>query len=276
MNLDTVIYSSVTAYDLLLSFVIITVSVLIAKIISLKVKSSLKDKASDDKINTLSKAIHFIIILIGIFSVMPILNFNLSGLLVAGGFLGIVIGFASQSVVSNMLSGILLTFEKPFRVNDVIRLGGEEGTVGIVEDTKIISTTMRTFDGVYVRVPNEKVFTGNITNFLENVARRFEYLIGIRYKDDAEKAIEIIKDLIEDNPLALKNPEPQVFVEELGNSAVKIRTRIWAPSTEWFQVRMKLLWQIKKELEENDIEIPFDQREIWFKNALQETDNEVK
>ncbi len=269
MMLDRILYGGVTVSDFIVSVIILFAAVMIGKAVSLRIRHSLKDKVSKDRLNTISKIVYFLSLMIGFLIVLPILEFRISGFLVAGGILGIIIGFASQSIVTNLISGVFLTFERPFRVDDVVRLGGENGTMGVVEEIKIISTTMRTFEGVYVRVPNEKVFTGNITNFLENIARRFEYDVGIRYKDDADEAMELIKELIEEQPMALKNPEPQVFVEQLGGSAVELKVRVWAPSTEWFPLRMELLWKIKKELEENGIQVPFNQQEVWFKNALQ-------
>jgi small-conductance mechanosensitive channel len=124
-----------------------------------------------------------------------------------------------------------------------------------------------------VRMPNEKVFTNNITNYVAHVARRFEYVVGIRYSDDADKAIEIIKNLIEEHPLTLKNPQPQVFVDNLGDNAVQIIVRPWAPSTEWYGVKMELLWKIKKALEREGIEIAFPQRTVWFANEPKKSED---
>ncbi|MBS3782162.1 MAG: mechanosensitive ion channel family protein [Candidatus Thermoplasmatota archaeon] len=272
---DRVLYGGVTISDLLISITILLAAVIIGKAISLRIRHSLRDKVSKDRLNIVSKIVYFSFLIIGFLIVLPLLEFNISGFLVAGGILGIIIGFASQSIVTNLISGVFLTFERPFRVDDVVKLGGESGTLGVVEDIKIISTTMRTFEGVYVRVPNEKVFTGNIINYLENVARRFEYNVGIRYKDDADEAMRLINELIEEQPMALKEPEPQVFVESLGSSAVELKVRVWAPSTEWFPLRMELLWKIKKELEENGIQVPFNQQEVWFKNPLQMDEDKI-
>jgi len=100
------------------------------------------------------------------------------------------------------------------------------------------------------------------------VARRFEYVIGIRYSDNADKALEVIKNVIEEHPFALKNPAPQVFVDNLGDSSANIVVRIWGPTQEWYGVKMELLWKIKKALEREGIEIPFPQRVVWFANEL--------
>jgi small-conductance mechanosensitive channel len=185
---------------------------------------------------------------------------------VAAGFLGLVIGLASQSVIGNLVAGIFLVIEKPMKVGDQVEV---EGKMGYVEDVKIMSTIIRTYDGVFVRIPNEKVFTTNISNLVAHAARRLEYVVGIRYRDDADKAVAIIKDIIDRYPITLKNPEPTVYVRELGNSSVDIMVRFWVPSPEWYPVRRELLWKIKTTLEENGIFVPFPQREVWFKNELE-------
>ncbi|HIE32398.1 MAG TPA: mechanosensitive ion channel family protein, partial [Methanosarcinales archaeon] len=199
--------------------------------------------------------------IIAVLSVLPSLGLQPSGLLVAGGIAGIVIGFASQSIVSNLISGLFLMAERPIKIGDNVII---DGISGIVEDIHTVSTIIRTYDGLYVRIPNEKVFTNNIINYVANVARRFEYVVGIRYSDDADQAIWIIKDLIKEQPFALKRPSSQVFVDNLGDNSVNILVRIWAPTTDWYDLKMKLLWMIKKTLEENGIEIAFPQRVVWF------------
>ncbi len=259
------LYSDVTVSDVFLSALILFIAVILIKIITLNLRRFLKEKLEKQEINLLEKIITYTILGIAIISVLPMLGINISGILVAGGILGIAVGFASQKVVSNLLSGIFLMIERPIRIGQQLDV---EGIRGFVEDISIISTIVRTYDGLYVRIPNEKVFTSSITNFVAHVVRRFEYTIGIRYEDDAEKAIEIIKNLIEEHPFALKNPEPQVFVDNLGDNAVEIKVRIWAPTQVWYNVKMELLWRIKTSLEKEGIEIPFPQRVLWFANEI--------
>ncbi|WP_290596436.1 MULTISPECIES: mechanosensitive ion channel family protein [unclassified Archaeoglobus] len=267
------LYQDVTLYDVLFVIVVMVVATIIAKLVTTNLRRTLIDKMKRDQLELMLKIIYFGIITVAFIGVLPALGLELSGLLVAGGIVGIVIGFASQSVVANLVSGIFLISEKPIKIGDQINI---DGVAGFVEDVNILSTIIRTYDGLYVRIPNEKVFTSNITNYVAHVARRFEYVVGIKYSDDAEKAIEIIKKLIEEHPFALKNPEPQVFVDNLGDSSVNIVVRIWAPSTEWYNVKMELLWKIKTELEKNGIEIPFPQRVVWFANELKADIDEGK
>lgn len=265
MTLNKVIYGDVTLFNLLLAVTIIFAASLIIKIISLYLRRHLKDKVEKSRLTLIIKIVQYTIVIIAFLSALPLLGLNLSGLMVAGGITGLVIGFASQKIVSNLISGLFLMIERPIRIGQQVNV---DGVAGFVEDIHIFSTIIRTYDGLYVRVPNEKVFTSNIINYVANVVRRFEYVVGIRYSDDADRAIDIIKKIIDDHPLALKNPLPQVFVDNLGDNAVNIFVRIWAPATEWYSVKMELLWKIKKTLEENGIEIAFPQRTVWFANEL--------
>ena len=243
----------------------------ISKIITIYLRRYFKDKIDPSRLDIFLKLMYYsiITITIGIF-ILPILGIQPSSLLVAGGIVGIVVGFASQSIVGNLISGIFLIIERPIRIGNQVNI---DNNVGYVEDISLISTIIRTFDGLYIRIPNEKVFTNNITNYVANIARRFEYIVGIRYSDDATKAIEIIKELIEQEPLALKHPESLVFVDNLGDNAVNLSVKIWAPATEWYSLRTSFLWKIKTTLEDNGIEIAFPQRTIWFANQLQYDEN---
>ena len=190
---------------------------------------------------------------------LPLIGLDPSGLLLAGGVTGIILGFASQNIVGNLVSGFFLMVERPIKIGDQVEINEISG---YVTDIRIISTLIRTYDGLLVRIPNQQVFTTNITNIVGHPVRRFEYTIGIRYSDDANAAIWLIKDLIDKEPFALLNPSPSVFVNDLGESSVKISIRIWAPVNEWFGIKTRILWDIKQTLEENGIEIQFPQRVV--------------
>jgi len=268
---DIGIYGDVTILDILKIIVILAVAVVIAKSLTINLKRGLRDKVSGDQLGIMTKVVYYGIIIIAVLAVLPTLGLNLSGLLVAGGIAGIVIGIASQSVVSNLISGLFLIVERPMKIGQAVNIAG---IAGVVEDIRIISTTLRTFEGLYVRIPNEKVFTTNITNYVEYVARRLEYIVGIRYSDDADKAIGIIQNLHEKHLLTLKNPTPDIFVDNLGDNAVNIIVRIWVPTTEWYGIKKELLWKIKTALEDEGIEIAFPQRTVWFANELRKQEIE--
>jgi small-conductance mechanosensitive channel len=259
--LEQIVYGTVTWFDLVLALIIILVSSLVAKILTIQLRRNFKEKISKENLELTVKIFSYGIMVIAILWVMPMLGLEPAGLMVAGGIVAIAVGFASQSIIGNLISGLFLMGERPVKIGDLVEISGN---LGFVEDIHVISTSIRTLDGNYIRIPNETVFTSSIINYTSTPVRRFEYTIGISYADDAELAIRIINNLINDHPLALVSPGPQVYVEALGDNSVDIMVRVWSPSTEWFTVKMDLLWMIKKALDEAEIEIPFPQRVVWF------------
>ena len=245
---------------------VIIISMILGKILSMYLMKALQDKLDRKQLSMLLKLMRYSFVFVAIvFFIIPVMGVELSSMLLAGGVLGIILGIAGQSIVANLISGIFLTLERPIKIGDQVNI---DGNAGIIEDITFVSTIIRTFDGLYVRLPNEKVFINNITNYAVNVARRFEYVVGITYDSDAEKAIAIIKEIIDDDPIAFKNPNPTVFVDKLDDNAVNIFIRIWAPSSEWYSVKTRILWVIKTTLEENGIKIALPQRTLWFANSM--------
>lgn len=244
--------------------IVLLASVIVAKLITMSIKKRVADRIPKGDLGILLKLFYYGIIFIGILIGLPE-GYDLSGLLIAGGIASVVIAFASQSVVSNLISGMFLIVERPIKIGDNVGIGD---VTGVVEDVRIISTIIKTFDGIYVRIPNEQVFTTNITNFVSNPARRFNYTIGIRYSDDADRAIAIIKDVLWDHSYVLKSPGPSVFVDNLGDNSVNITVNIWTPSRVWWDVKTEMLWKLKTALEEQGIEVPFPQRTVWFPEGI--------
>ncbi|MBC7086233.1 MAG: mechanosensitive ion channel family protein [Methanomethylovorans sp.] len=271
ITLDDISMISLSSYSVLFFRIVfiasvVTISMIAGKILSIYFMRALQDKMDKKQLSMLLKLMRYsFIFLVTVFFILPFLGVELSSLLVAGGVLGIILGIAGQSIVANLISGICLTVERPIKIGDQVNI---DNNAGVIEDITFVSTIIRTFDGLYVRLPNEKVFLNNITNYAANVARRFEYVIGITYDSDANKAIAIIKNIIDEDPIAFKNPAPTVFVDKLDDNAVNIFVRIWAPSTEWYSVKTRLLWVIKQTLEENGIKIALPQRTVWFANNI--------
>ncbi|MFU8794799.1 MAG: mechanosensitive ion channel family protein [Dethiobacteria bacterium] len=259
--LNNEVYGTVTWLNLIIATLIFLTALVVSKLLSVQLRRSLKEKMSRENLDILIKVANYGILIIAMLWIMPTIGVEPSGLLVAGGIVALAVGFASQSIIGNLISGLFLMGERPVKIGDLIEISGD---LGIVEDIHIISTTIRTLDGNFVRIPNETVFTSSITNYTSNPVRRFEYNVGISYADDADLAVKVIRSVIYEHPLALVNPAPQIFVEELGDNSVDIIVRVWAPATEWFGVKMELLWKFKQELDAAGIEIPFPQRVVWF------------
>jgi len=240
VNLDIIVYGNVTLFDLILVIMIFIIAFIIGKIISINLRRALKEKVSKEHQRSIGKVVYIVLIIIAFMAVLPILGVDPSGIVIAAGFLGLVIGLASQSILGNLIAGLFLVVERPMKVGDQVEV---EGVTGYVEDVRIMSTVIRTYEGVFVRIPNETIFTNKIANLVAHPARRVEWVVGIRYRDDADRAVKFIKQVILEHQFTLVNPKPEVFVKELADSSVDIMVRVWLPSTEWYPVRQELLWR---------------------------------
>lgn len=265
--LDNILYTTskgpITPAHLIKFVAILSITVIFSRVLIIYLRRALKDRVSKDVGEPILKLLYYSTLIVVFISILPLIGLDPSGFMLAGGVAGIVLGFASQNIVGNLVSGCFLMFERPIKIGDQVEVNG---IAGYVTDIRIISTLMRTYDGLLVRIPNQQVFTTNITNIVGHPVRRFEYTVRIRYSDDAGAAIWLIKDLIDKEPFALLSPSPSVFVSDLADSWVNISVRIWAPVSEWFGLKTRLLWNIKKTLEENGIEIPYPQRVLHLKS----------
>ncbi|HXV46833.1 MAG TPA: mechanosensitive ion channel family protein [Nitrososphaera sp.] len=212
------------------------------------------------------KVLYYVIIAIALMSALGVSGIDLAGVFLAGGIAGIVLGFATQSLFSNLISGIFLHIDKPMKIGDPVLITGKLPDVaGIVVEITTLSSRFRMFDGTYVRLPNSDVFLSEIRNFSGAVARRVEVSVGIAYKEDVAKVVVIIRKNLREIPLVLIEPEPDIYVENLGDSAVNINVWCWVPFSVWFDMRKQIIQEIKRELDANGIEIPFPQRVVYLK-----------
>ncbi|MBF0473624.1 MAG: mechanosensitive ion channel family protein [Nitrospirae bacterium] len=253
MILNDVVYGSVTVFNILSAIFTLIVLIIASRVLSLYVKRNLKDKLDKFHLNILNKTINYGLIFIGLFSILSTLGINLSGIMVAGGVTGVVIAFASQRMVGNIISGIFLILERPIKIGEQVSI---DNVFGTIEDITFLSTIIITLEGLYVRIPNEKVFTSNISNYNYNKVRRFEFIVGIKYSNDTQKAINIIKETIDNHPMALVNPAPKVNLNEIGKDFVNILAQVWGGNSEWSKVKTELIWEIKNSLEDAGIDLP--------------------
>lgn len=255
-----------TAFEpltILLAIVIIVAGFAIARFARIVATRYIGSHLPPDTRRTLGKTLYYAIIAIALLSALGVSNIDLSGVLLAGGIAGIVIGFATQSLFSNLISGIFLQMDKPMKIGDPVLITGKLPDVaGIVVEITTLSSRLRMFDGTYVRLPNSDVFLSEIRNYSGAAARRVEISLGVAYKEDIGKVLGIIRKHLKDTPLVLIEPEPDIYVDNLGDSAVNINVWCWVPFSIWFDMRKQIIAQIKRELDANSIEIPFPQRVV--------------
>jgi small-conductance mechanosensitive channel len=193
-------------------------------------------------------------IILMIITVMGQLGISLAPLLAGAGIVGVALGFASQTSVSNIISGLFLIAEQPFKVDDIINVSG---TIGIVMSIDVLSVKLRTFDNMFVRIPNETIIKTQVINLTRFPIRRFSAKVSVAYKEDIEKVREILMEVAEKNKYSLSEPEPQIIFEAFGTSSIDLDFRIWAPVDDWIFLKNTIQEEIKKRFDEEGIEIPF-------------------
>lgn len=253
--------SEVGVDAIILTIIVIVAGFAVAHGVRLFTSRVIGSKLPPDARKNLGRALYYGIIAIALLSALGVSGLDLSGLFLAGGIAGIVIGFATQSLVSNLLSGMFLHFDKPMKVGDPVLITGKLPDIaGIVVEVTALSSRFRMFDGTYVRLPNSDVFLSEIRNFSGAAARRVEFTISVAYKEDTVEVINVIKESLTNTPLVLIEPTPDLYVDNLGDSSVNINVWAWVPFSVWFDMKKQLVEQIKRELDAKGIEIPFPQR----------------
>lgn len=201
-----------------------------------------------------SKLFFYLGLFIIAFSVLNELGFKLHSLLGAAGIVGIAVGFASQTSVSNIISGLFLIAEQPFQVNDVITV---QNITGVVMSIDTLSVKLRTFDNKFIRIPNETLIKSEVTNITYFPIRRVDMTVGVAYKEDIGRVREILLDIARKNPLCLNEPEPLVIFSGFGNSSIDLLFVAWAVKEDWLKVKNSLGEEVKRKFDEEKIEIPF-------------------
>lgn len=192
------------------------------------------------------------------------LNYDLTALFGAAGVVGIVIGVASQTSIGNIISGLFLVSEKSFELGDVVRIGDKIGTVYSID---LLSIKVKTFDNVLIRIPNQTVISNELTNVTKFPIRRYDFQVGVAYKEDLERVKAILEDVARNNPLCLEEPEPVIIFKAFGSSSIDILFGVWFEKSNWVEIRNTILIDIKKAFDREGIEIPFPHVSIYAGEA---------
>jgi len=223
-------------------------------------------KFSSQQAMIFSKLVLYTGFIIILFSILNELGFKLTHLLGAAGIIGIAVGFASQTSVSNIICGLFLITEKPFEVDDIITV---QSSTGVVLSIDILSVKLRTFDNKLIRIPNETIIKSEVTNITHFPIRRVDLNIGVAYKEDIGRVREVLLDIAHQNPLCLNEPEPLVIFSGFGSSSIDLLFLVWAVKTDWLALKNSITEEIKKRFDDENIEIPFPHISLYSGSATQ-------
>lgn len=175
------------------------------------------------------------------------------------GALTLAIGLSMQGALGNIASGVMIMVFRPYKLGDYIEAAGVAGTV---KDISLFQTILATPDNIKVLVPNSQAIEGVIKNFSGFDRRRADVTFGIDYDDDMDRAIAIIREIIDADPRILKDPEPFVRVVNLGDSSVDIASRSWVMSADYWPVRFDITQKVKAAFDREGISIPYPHRTV--------------
>ena len=188
-------------------------------------------------------------------------GFDLSVLLGAAGVLTVALGFASQTSVSNLISGLFLIGERAFEIGENVTVGDVTGEVLAVD---WMSVKLRTFDNLMVRLPNETVLKAKIINMSRFPIRRLDQLVGVAYGSDLNLVRDVLMQIAHHNPLCLDEPKPILFHKGFGDSSIDLQFSVWFLTPNVVELKNRLPQEIAEAFAGAGIEIPFPQRTVTF------------
>jgi len=234
--------------------------IILARLASQAIHRLFRNSASPHIAMVVQRGTYYLLLAIFIMWALYELGFSLGVLLGAAGILTVAIGFASQTSMSNLISGLFLIGEKPFEIGDIIKV---DQTVGEVLSIDLLSIKLRTFDNTYVRIPNETIIKTQVSTLTKFPIRRVDLQLGVAYKEDISRVQEVLFEVADKNPLSLEEPPPLFIVEGFGDSAVNIQFSVWVRREEYLSIKNQMQIDIKAAFDREGIEIPFPHRTLY-------------
>lgn len=263
--------------NLVLALIVFAIFFFIARAIKQVVRKLTRDRRQARNLGmVLGRLAQGTTILTGLFISLSIVipSLKANDLVQLLGISGVAIGFAFRDILQNFLAGILILLTEPFQIDDQIVFKNFEGTV---EQIQTRATTIRTYDGRRIVIPNSELFTNSVIVNTAFENRRLQYDVGIGYGDDINEAKQLILEAINHTDGVLENPAPDALVVELADSTVNIRARWWVQPprrADVLDLQDQVLTNIKNKLTANGIDLPFPTQQMLFHDQTEATDGD--
>lgn len=251
-----------------LAILVIILGVLLAQILTNFYKKQFQKKSEDPLMaRFLAQAVKIILVIIAIMIALRVAGLDgiATGLLTAVGGGAIILGFAFQDIGKNFLAGIILAFNRPFNINDTIKI---DDIFGKVKALSFRYSHIKTFDGRDIYIPNSDVLTKPVENYTADGFYRVDFLVGIGYEDDISAAKKVIQDILDENEEIVKDADHENFVieDELATSTVNLKIYFWVHTLDYRRassvLRGTIIREVKEELFKKDFNLPADIKEI--------------
>ena len=246
--------------SLLLAIATLIIGFWVIGIITRLIKRGLKRSNTDESLAPfLATGLSTLLKILLVISVAGMVGIEMTSFIAILGAAGLAIGMALSGTLQNFAGGVMILIFKPFKVGDFIEA---QSHAGIVSEIQIFNTILRTPDNKKIIIPNGGLSTGSMINYTAMETRRVDMTFGIGYQDDIDKAKGILQAIIDSNALILNDPEPFIGLIELGDSSVNIVVRVWAKTSDYWNVFFSLQETVKKTFDKEGISIPFPQRDV--------------
>jgi small-conductance mechanosensitive channel len=246
--------------DLLRASLLVIAGLVAAKLVTAGVSRAIGRRFGAHHQALLRRVSYWAVMALFMMAALHQLGFDLGVLLGAAGILSVAVGFASQTSASNLISGLFLLAERPFSVGDVIKVGDTTGEVIAID---LLSVKVRTFDNLFVRMPNESLIQSQVTTLTKFPIRRIDLKIGVAYKEDMARVREVLRTVAEKNPLCLEEPPPLFIFLGYGDSALETQFSVWGKRENYLALRNTILEEIKAAFDAAGIEIPFPHLSLY-------------
>ncbi len=216
--------------------------------------------------STISMLVHYTILAVGFLIAISAAGFQLDRLTLLLGALGVGIGFGLQNLVNNFVSGLILIFERPIKIGDTVDVGTLRGEVRRIG---IRSSTVRTFEGAEVIVPNGTLISNEVINWtLSDRMRRIEVKVGVKYGTDPETVLDLLLKTAGEHEHVLEYPKPYALFQAFGDSSLNFSLRFWTRNfDDWLTIQSDVTVAVNNALNEAGIEIPFPQRDLHVRSV---------
>jgi len=229
---------------------------LVAKILAKTFNKSNMDEGVCRFLLSIIKIVLYVLLIVIIAGFLGIETTSLAAII---GSAGLAIGLSLQGSLSNFAGGVLILILKPFVIGDYIVTEGVEGTVTHID---IFYTRLNTPDNKLIVIPNGRLSNDVITNATKEEIRRVDITVGIEYNEEYEKVKRILEKIANREELVLKDQPVTIYIDSFSSSSVDIGFRVWANTSDYWQVKWNMLETIKREFDANGISIPFDQLDV--------------
>ena len=239
--------------------VILFIISLVFRILKAIVKKITVKKCSLQIQDIIDKAIRYTGFAVMVMTIFQHLGIDIRAILGAAGIAGVAIGFAAQTAISNVISGLFVITERAFKIGDTIEVNGMIGTVQAIN---LLSVSLKTFDSQYVRVPNETILKTNLINYSQFPYRRVKTELSVAYGTDLRKTEQVLLAVAKNNPFTLDDPAPSILWTSFAGSGINLTLMTWTKIENFGNLRNSLFIEIDEKLKQERIEVPFPQLDI--------------